>query len=126
MPQPAAAIPMLIMHAEDDPSVPFYGEKSQRGGGPSTYCTVAESVAFWLKNNGCTEPSIDRTLLKGMVELKQWTNCSNQKPVKLYAIKEWGHVWPGRYYTENLSSAHPLKGFDAAEIAWSFFKQQHR
>lgn len=122
MPQPEVALPMLVMHAEDDASVPFYGENSQRKGGPSAYCSVAQSVDFWRQNNLCAQSTKTQSLFRGAVELKQWTDCTSGHPVSLYAIKQWGHVWPGRYFTEKLAPDHPMKTFDAAEIAWQFFK----
>ncbi len=126
IPPPEVPLPMLLMHAEDDESVPFYGEQSQRGGGPSTYCTVAESVAFWRQNNGCNDPAIERSLFEGTVCLKQWHHCNSTQVVELYAIKKWGHIWPGRYFTAQLKPDHPMKSFDAAQIAWQFFKDHSR
>ena len=41
-------------------------------------------------------------------------------------MEDWGHVWPGRYYTANLDNENPLKNFDAATIIWDFFEAHTR
>jgi poly(3-hydroxybutyrate) depolymerase len=44
----------------------------------------------------------------------------------LYLIKNWGHVWPGKYFTAKLAEGNPLKDFDATEIIWDFFRSHHQ
>ena len=60
------------------------------------------------------------------VLLEFWGVCENQTEVALYKLKDWGHLWPGRYFTANLPEDNPLRDFDAAEIIWDFFKTHRR
>ena len=46
--------------------------------------------------------------------------------VELYALEQWGHVWPGPHFTGKLASDDALKDFDAAEIIWEFFQRYQR
>jgi polyhydroxybutyrate depolymerase len=124
LPEPPRPIPLLIMHGTDDHSVPFHGKQSQRRGRPRYYQSVAQSVAFWRSRNGCGDAEPPRLLFNGAVRLTKWSNCADHSAVWLYVLQNWGHVWPGPYFTDSLEDRHPLKGFDAAKIIWDFFKQQ--
>ena len=124
IPEPSRALPLLIMHGTADHSVPFHGKKSQRSGQPRFYQSVAQSAAFWRSNNGCGDAEPTLVLSNGAVRLTKWSDCSGNVPVWLYVLQEWEHIWPGPYFTDKLEDPHPLKGFDAAEIIWDFFKKQ--
>lgn len=123
IPKPPRPIPLLIMHGTADHSVPFHGKQSQRRGQPRFYQSVAQSAAFWRSNNGCGEAEPPQVLSNGAVRLTRWTDCSGNAPVWLYVLQDWEHIWPGPYFTEKLEEQHPLKGFDAAEIIWDFFRK---
>ncbi len=123
MPTPPRPIPLLIMHGTADHSVPFEGNQSQRSGQPRFYQSVAQSAAFWRSNNGCGTAETPQLLSNGAVKLTKWSDCSGRSPVWLYVLQDWGHIWPGPYFTDKLENQHPLKGFDAAEVVWDFFKQ---
>jgi len=122
MPAPTRPIPLLIMHGTADHSVPFHGKQSQRSGQPRFYQSVAQSGAFWRSNNGCGESEPPQGLSNGSVTLTKWSDCAGKAPVWLYVLQDWEHIWPGPYFTDKLEDPHPLKGFDAAEIIWDFFK----
>ncbi len=122
MPRPPRPIPLLIMHGTADHSVPFHGRQSQRSGQPRFYQSVAQSADFWRANNQCREARQSQVLSDGAVELTKWTDCAGNAPVWLYVLQDWGHIWPGPYFTDKLEDRHPLKGFDAAEIIWNFFE----
>ena len=124
LPDPPRPIPLLIMHGTDDHSVPFHGRQSRRQGEPRYYQSVAQSAAFWRLKNGCEEAEPPQLLSNGAVRLIKWSDCTSHAPVWLYALQDWGHVWPGPYFTDKLEEGHPLKGFDAARIIWNFFNGQ--
>ena len=126
IPTPADPLPFLIMHGTADTSVPYKGQASQRRGTPRFYRSVDASVAFWRSRNGCQAPEQTRQLLNGSVELAQWSDCSSDKPVWLYTLNGWGHIWPGPYFTAKLKAEDPFKDFDAAQIIWDFFKNQSK
>jgi polyhydroxybutyrate depolymerase len=85
-----------------------------------------KSIQYWVTRNGCEPQVSNQTLYEGSVLLKRWPDCENHTEVALYLIKEWGHVWPGKYFTSALARDDPLRNFDAAEIIWDFFKSRHR
>ncbi len=122
IPNPAEPVPFLIMHGTADTDVPFQGHTSQRRGTPRFYRSVDESIGFWTRRNGCRPAEPMTTLYHGAVRLTKWSDCTTTKQVWFYAIEDWGHIWPGKYFTADLKEGHPLKNFDAAEIIWDFFK----
>ncbi|MFO7559093.1 MAG: PHB depolymerase family esterase [Desulfobacterales bacterium] len=125
-PDPVRALPMIIFHGLSDREVPYGGGISPNRGGPRVYLSVVESIQFWIRNNGCTPRPEKKNLLKDRIHFWQWKDCQTSSPVLLYAIENWGHDWPGKYYTSTLNRNDPLKNFDAAEIIWDFFKSVRR
>ena len=120
MPTPSKPLPLLVMHGAEDTDIPFKGRASSRRGAQRYYHTVEESISFWASHNGCRDSVKTEILYGGAVELKKWTDCRTGKPIWFYAIKGWGHVWPGGKFTADLADKNPLKAFDAADIAWQF------
>lgn len=102
IPDPVAPLPMIVFHARDDLTVPYRGGISPRKGGEREYLSVDEAVDFWVRNNGCrAEPTIDR-LHDGIVTRKTWPDTQGNNDVILYTIDNWGHQWPGRYFSKDL------------------------
>jgi polyhydroxybutyrate depolymerase len=125
-PKPKKILPLIVFHARDDQNVPYEGGFSPKKKEEREYLSVSESVNFWIDNNQCNAiPSIE-TLHSEQVIKKTWTGPAEKNKVILYTIEEWGHRWPGHYYTDELTEADPFKEFDAAEIIWNFFKQYTR
>jgi len=123
IPKPARPLPMIIFHARDDLAVPYKGGASPRRGGDREYLSVDEAVNFWVKNNGCREePVVDR-LRDGRVTRKTWPDTHGKNDVILYTMEDWGHKWPGRYFSTQLEKEDPFRDFDAAEHVWDFFKR---
>jgi len=126
IPDPVAPLPMIVFHARDDLTVPYRGGISPRKGGEREYLSVDEAVDFWVRNNGCrAEPTIDR-LHDGIVTRKTWPDTHGYDDVILYTIDNWGHQWPGRYFSKDLEKNHSFREFDAADIIWEFFKQHSK
>ncbi|MFC1856853.1 alpha/beta hydrolase family esterase [Thermodesulfobacteriota bacterium] len=126
IPGPVQPLSMIIFHGLADNDVPYGGGVSRHRGGTRTYWPVEESVKFWVMYNGCRPRAASTYLNEGSVALKSWGICRNDTEVALYLIKDWGHVWPGKYFTSDLAENDPLRHFDAAEIIWDFFKSHHR
>ena len=125
-PQPSEALPMIIFHARDDEAVPYDGGISPRKGGEREYISVAESVNFWIENNHCHDEAIEEQLYEGRVTRASWADRQGKNEVILYSIDNWGHKWPGRYFTRKLDKNDPLRNFKAADIIWEFFKRHTR
>jgi polyhydroxybutyrate depolymerase len=126
IPVPVKPIPFLIMHGTADAIVPPDGRVSLHHGEPRFYRSVSESVKFWRFVNGCSDEELTQSLFDGAVRLTKWRGCSSSKPVWLYILRGWDHRWPGTYFTSQSKDGNPLKGFDAAEIIWEFFKSACR
>jgi len=126
IPEPVQPLSMIIIHGLADDDITYEGGISRHRGGTRTYWSVEESVKFWVKQNGCNPRAASTHLNEGSVHLKSWGICRNDTEVALYLIKDWGHVWPGKYFTSDLAEDDPLRNFDAAEIIWQFFKSHHR
>lgn len=122
IPEPVRPIPVIVFHGLLDDDISYQGGVSRHRGGTRTAWSVEESVQFWVTRNGCSPQVISRDLNAGSVLVKSWLNCKNNAEVALYVIKNWGHVWPGSYFTAALAKNDPLSNFDAAEIIWDFFK----
>lgn len=125
-PEPVSALPVIVFHGLADREVPYEGGESPLQGGSRRYLSVQESIQFWVQYNGCEPLPDKKDLLNGRIHLWQWKDYQNSTPVLLYTIEEWGHEWPGKYYTTKLDEEDPLNDFDAAEIIWQFFKSYRR
>jgi len=122
IPNPQKPLPVLIIHGLEDQDVPYNGGISPRRGGQRTYWSVPDCVAFWVEYNGCKGPEKEELSRGGRIIVTSWGDCSDGAEVSLWRIKQWGHDWPGTYFTGGLSQDDPLKDFDAAEILWDFFE----
>jgi polyhydroxybutyrate depolymerase len=126
IPEPVRPIPVIVFHGLSDDDVSYEGGVSRHRGGTRTYWSVEESVQFWVTHNGCGPKVVSKELNAGSVLLKSWVDCKDNAEVVLYLIRDWGHVWPGSYFTAVLAEGDPLRNFDAAEIIWDFFKSHRR
>jgi len=126
IPKPRLPISIISFHGIADDDVSFEGGISKHRKGTRSYWSVNDSINFWVKHNGCSPQSGKEYLLNGSIYVQSWTDCKNDSEIALYLIKDWGHVWPGKYFTTSLAKDNPLKGFDAAEIIWDFFKSHRR
>ena len=114
----------MLAFADDD--ILYEGGVSLYRGGTRNVLSVNESVDFWVQHNGCQPNDVTTELLNGHVRVHSWGACSNDADVVLYLIENWGHVWPGPYFTTTLGEGDPLKDFDASEIIWDFFQSHTR
>lgn len=126
IPEPKQPLSVITFHGLADDDVPYEGGVSRHRGGTRSYWPVEESIRFWVTHNGCNPGAVSTSRNNGRIELKSWAGCKNNTEVILYLIRDWGHVWPGRYFTADLAEEDPLKNFSAAEIIWDFFKSQRR
>jgi len=120
---PSEPLPMIIFHARDDEIVPYYGGISPRKGGERKYISVAESVDFWIENNHCRKEAIEQRLYGGRVTRTSWADSQGENEVILYSIDNWGHKWPGRYFTGKLDKDDDFRTFNAVDLIWEFFRK---
>lgn len=126
IPDPVKPLSVITIHGLADDDIVYEGGVSLHRGGTRTFWSVDESVDFWVRHNGCHPNAAETELNQGHVRVRTWGACNDDTEVVLYLIEDWGHVWPGRYFTAELEEADPLKDFDAAEIIWDFFKSHAR
>lgn len=126
IPKPEQPLSLIIFHGLADDDIPFEDGASKHRKGSRTYWSVSRSVEFWRSRNRCRTQLPDKVLNDGSVRVTTWVDCKVDTEVKLILIKNWGHVWPGKFFTATLVKDDPLKNFDAAEIIWNFFKAHPR
>lgn len=94
---PAALMPMLIMHGEQDTVFPWEGKED------GLFSTLsAEAAALkWAAFNGCTAGTTTDDDPPGTgrasVRLKTYTGCPAEGPVYLYRLEGFGHDWPRHF-----------------------------
>ncbi len=131
IPVPGAPVPLIVFHGRDDQSVPYEGgldvrrRVGRKKGAGRTWISVAESVKFWVEYNGCDPQPALQQLREGRILRQVWSEGRDESQVVLYTIEGWGHVWPGRHFTNALEN-DPIRDFDAAQIIWEFFKNYQR
>ena len=126
IPDPVKPLSVITIHGMADDDIVYEGGVSLHRGGTRTFWSVNESIDFWVRHNGCHPNAAATELNHGHVRIHTWGACSNDTEVVLYLMENWGHVWPGRYFTAELEEEDPLKDFDAAEVIWDFFKSHTR
>lgn len=131
---PAAPMPIMIVNGTRDPLMPWDGgsvgtKKKSLG----LVVSTEESVAFWVKHNGCAPSGDEQALPDTNPEdgTRAWrtayVNSKSGVEVLEYRIENGGHTWPGgvQYLPKSLigSASHD---FDTSEEIWSFFKRHVR
>jgi polyhydroxybutyrate depolymerase len=124
LPEAAPPVPMLIMHGLRDTHVPFDGGSLKPSDPPRHYDSVDDAVAYWIGQNECRRDAESFKVINPWVRLQRWEACASRRPVHLYTIGNWAHAWPGGAEIAGLHGAHPMKGFDAAKLIWTFFQRQ--
>jgi len=112
--RPSAPVSVIVFHGTADRLVPFNGGSTPYQLGPHrTDTSVADTVAFWVKENGCA-PTPKHAESK-TVHIDTYSGCKEGTAVALYAIPGGRHMWPGT----------AVSGVDlpATEVMWKFFSQ---
>ena len=123
LPNPKNQLPVCIVHGLDDDSIPYTGGKAAKHK-DREFSSVADATEYWLKGNGCQNAATDEILFGGRVKQSVWKTCNDNSRVAVYSIEKWGHDWPGRNVISTVEDEKPFD-FDAAEIIWEFFSQNH-
>lgn len=126
IPPPARPVPLIAFHGEEDRNVPYDGGRSPAKEGTREYFSVEQSINFWVQHNKCLEVPRRDALYNGLISRQIWGDKVRDECVVLFSLEEWGHIWPGTYFTDSLEDDNPLKGFDAAEIIWQFLRGHPR
>lgn len=125
---PSRPIPVMHIHALNDPNVVYTG-----GCGPACqgndwaieFNSVPATISKWVKLNSCKNPPQTVLSHTGVV-CELYTGCKNNANVKLCTTTEGGHSWPGTDGNDinpNIKEP-PSQAIDANDELWSFFTSQ--
>ena len=124
----AAPVSLLAIQGTADPVLPYAGGGAGRGRG--SVLSATESIAFWAKLSGCTDPPTttaepDRIHDGTRVRLTAHAGCRDGRGVELYTVQGGGHTWPGGPPVGR-SVGRVSRDLDATELIWSFFARHPR
>ncbi len=123
--QPTRPVPILHFHGTEDRLVP-YGGPDRRVPKFLTFKSVDETVATWVKLNGCqSEPVVEElpdTAEDGTKVTRKTYRGANGAEVVLVTIACGGHTWPGRGAPFFLIG-RSTRDICANDLIWEFFSR---
>lgn len=124
-PQPTAPVPMLLVNAENDESVPVAGGMGKgvvRSAQSAPFKPSRYAADFWARADGCADaPEASETADYWRT---RWSGCRGGAEVDFYVVKDAEHGWPGA--KPALHRDRPTGRVDATELMWAFFAHHHR
>ena len=112
--RPSNPVSVVVFHGTADRLVPFNGGTTPfQLGSKRSDAPVADSIAFWVKQDGCS-PSPAHSETK-ILHTDVYSSCKNGTGVTLYAIQGGHHAWPGTRISGN--------DIPATDLIWKFFEQ---
>jgi len=94
---PERPVRAVFFNGDDDDFFPWDGFPVVGG---ERIFGVLETAEWWATENGCGPASVvdipDAEADGTTVDLLDYANCSSGAPVRLYAVENGGHTWPGR------------------------------
>ena len=123
---PARPLPVLAIHGTADQNVPYDGGKGTDEGhrfpGQKDRVdrSVADSVGFWLKADGCPGEGAQQS--SGSLKRTTYAPCSDGSEVVLDTIVGGGHAWPGGARIRPRAQ-EPSDALDAKAEIWAFFSR---
>lgn len=113
------AVSTLVMHGVSDTRTPhgsaLWGSGMTAGADPS--------ARFWAAEARCRARAQRASSHGGAVRTVTWGDCAGGKQVRLMSLEGWDHEWPSAEATTRRSRVPGLRGFDAAEAMWAFFRE---
>lgn len=112
--KPSNPVSVIVFHGTADRLVPFDGGSTPfQIGSKRTDTPVADTVAFWVKEDGCdATPKHEETT---SLHTDAYATCKDGTAVELYAIQGGHHTWPGTRASGN--------SVPATDLIWTFFSQ---
>ncbi len=121
--QPKRPVPLLHFHGTEDPLVPF-GGPDQRVPKLLTFKSVEDSVAAWVKLNGCREKPLIEELPDiaddGTKVTRKTYRSDVGAEVVLVIVTGGGHTWPGRQLPVKWMG-RSTRDISATDMIWDFF-----
>jgi polyhydroxybutyrate depolymerase len=112
---PEAHSAIMVIHGTTDAVVPFAGGSSLR--------SAAHTVAYWVDLNQCGDQDVmpfDPERFQQGVGIYFYDECEQGDLVLLYALENFGHVYPGVLHRAR--NELPPFWLDASSLAWNFFQ----
>ena len=119
IPKPARPVSVIHFHGTDDPLVPYHGGSPNR---PTGFVSVAESIDFWVAENGCDPTPATETV--GVARRETYAGGRDGAEVTLWTIEGGGHGWP-KVRGRSSVGVSP-SGIAATELTWAFFAAHPR
>jgi polyhydroxybutyrate depolymerase len=110
IPDPKGPVSVIAFHGKADTNVPYDGSK----GRPVNFLPVADSIAFWVKNNGCNAKPRRTVTDGGNVIREVYSGGKDGTEVVLYTIVNGEHAWPK-------TDGPKPQSLDATDLIWDFF-----
>jgi len=118
---PKQPVPILHIHAQDDPLVLFgggAGDKQRFGDTITDFVSVPETIAKWVKlDRASAKPQRVLSVTGAYCDLYEASNGG--APVQLCVTETGGHSWPGG--SKARTDESPSQAIRANDLMWDFF-----
>lgn len=114
-------VPVLHVHAQDDPLVLFNGgasDKSRLGDLATDFVSVPETISMWVKHNHASSTP-KRVLEVAGAHCDLHEGGAGGAPVELCVTDNGGHSWPGG--NKARADEAPSTAIRANDLMWEFF-----
>jgi len=127
------AAPILLMHGDNDPSIPYAGAalRDNNGRRVPVMLSVPDTARFLMRRNHCNTEGVvttapERGQSAGTTAQKfEPSGCDPGKEVIFFTILGGGHTWPGvRNLPDGLGPTN--MDINAGEVIWQFFSTHRR
>lgn len=120
---PTSALSLIVFHGTADKYVPYNGGIGKAASGKQRIDkSVAYSIGYWVKHNGCAPVSKREEF--GNIIRESYSGGKANTEVVLYTIKGGGHSWPGGINGLRYGNVdRPTQEISATDLIWEFFKK---
>jgi poly(3-hydroxybutyrate) depolymerase len=96
IPPPTEPVPVMIIHGMKDGYVLYDGGASPNLTFPDRWkLGASDALSFWAAADGCSDAAAVSEPVPGKLREIRYRNCRNGSEVRLLAIEDGGHSWPG-------------------------------
>jgi polyhydroxybutyrate depolymerase len=96
IPMPKEPLPVMIIHGMHDGLVLYDGGSSPNLTFPYRWkLSVPDALSFWAAADGCQAPAETAEPVIGKLRSTVYPNCKDGSVVRLWAIEDGEHAWPG-------------------------------
>jgi polyhydroxybutyrate depolymerase len=121
---PKNPVSVLHIHARNDSHVLFTGGAGANSMARSLvteFTSVPDTVAKWVRLNGCSATTPRRVLDKAGACCEVYAPCQGNTQVQLCDTEKGGHSWPGSDKTRGEPASQAI---NANDVMWEFFDRR--